>query len=76
MTPQEVTAHIKRWISTCSTNEHFDGIQMAINNCLLPLRLIHGPTQIGNQENEIAKAIYHRKVKIGLIQRVPSDDEL
>ncbi len=75
MNPEQVKTHIIRWTTACKTLEHFDGIQMAVNNCLLPLKANHPVEAVDDAERDIEQAIYQRKVYLGIIDRRPSDDE-
>lgn len=75
MNPKDVKDHIIRWTSHCETLKHFDGIQMAVNNCLLPLKANYPVESVDDAERDIEQAIYDRKIYLGTIDRRPSDDE-
>lgn len=75
-TPKVISDHIIRWTSTCQTLNHFDGIQMAINNLLLPLKGIYPVDEVDDAERDVLQAVYHRKSIIGLAERRPTDDEI
>lgn len=76
MTPENVKENIIRWVSTCTTSDHFDGIQLAVNNCLLPLKAKHSVDSVDDAERDVLSAISQRKSIIGLAERRPSDDEV
>lgn len=75
-TPKQISQHIIRWTGTCQTSSHFDGIQMAINNLLLPLKDKYPVDEVDDAERDVLQAVYHRKSIIGLVERRPTDDEI
>ncbi len=72
LTPKEVAEHILRWISQCKSPLHFEGVEMAITNCLVHNFEIY---EITSQYEELKTAIAKKKISLGLIDRPPSDDE-
>lgn len=75
MNPQVVKENIISWTSTCLTSANFDCIQLAVNNCLLPLKMNYPVEAVDDAERDIEQAVYDRKVYLGLIDRRPTDDE-
>lgn len=75
MNPKIVKENIIRWTSTCQTSENLDCIQLAVNNCLLPLKSNYPVESVDDAERDIEQAIYDRKVYLNLIDRRPTDDE-
>lgn len=73
MNIQETKNQIIKQVNSCRNEEHLESINRMMDNTLRPL-LPHDEASVAIFE--VRRAIFHRKLAIGLEERRPSDDEI